>query len=373
MEKIVILGSTGSIGKSALDVIRSNPDRFKVVGLCARKSSIELADQARLFGVEDIAITDETTDTSFKYIIKGRDAAINLIRKTSPDIVLNGISGAAGFLPSLEALKRGVKLALANKESLVVGGKFVKAAARKYGAKIIPVDSEHSAIFQCLQGERREDVEKIILTASGGPFKDRPKETFASITPEEALKHPTWSMGQRITIDSATMMNKALEIIEASWLFDIPGEKIDVWIHPASIVHSVVQFKDSSFKAQFGIPDMRVPIAYALAWPERLRLDLPRFDFHNTMSLEFSKPDEVKFRAFRLAHNALKKPDTMPCIMNAADEVAVDQFLKRNLSFDRITDIVERTMEKLSGEKADTIEELIELDRKTRLTAKDLI
>jgi 1-deoxy-D-xylulose-5-phosphate reductoisomerase len=373
MEKVIILGSTGSIGKSALDVIRSNPHRFKVIGLCARKSSTQLAEQARLFGVEDIAITDETTDAGGKRIIKGRDAAINLIRKTSPDIVVNGISGAAGFLPSLEALKKGVKLALANKESLVVGGKFVKAAQKKYGAKIIPVDSEHSAIFQCLQGERKEDVEKIILTASGGPFRDRPKETFAMVTPEEALKHPTWNMGQRITIDSATMMNKALEIIEASWLFDMPGEKIDVWIHPASIVHSIVQFKDSSFKAQLGIPDMRVPIAYALSWPERLRLDLPRLDFHNVLSLEFSKPDEVKFRAFRLAHYALKKPDTLPCVMNAADEVAVDEFLKKNISFDRITDIVERTMEKLSEEKADTIEELIELDRKSRITAKDLI
>ena len=373
MEKVIILGSTGSIGKSALDVIRSNPDRYKVIGLCARKSSAQLAEQARLFGVDDIAITDETTDTGVKYIIKGRDAAINLIRKTSPDIVVNGISGAAGFLPSLETLRKGVKLALANKESLVVGGKFLKAVEKKYGAKIIPVDSEHSAIFQCLQGERKEDVEKIILTASGGPFKDRPKETFAAITPEEALKHPTWNMGQRITIDSATMMNKALEIIEASWLFDMPGENIDVWIHPASIVHSVVQFKDSSFKAQFGIPDMRVPIAYALSWPERLRLDLPRLDFQNVMSLEFSKPDEGKFRAFRLAHYALKKPDTLPCVMNAADEVAVEEFLKRNLSFDRITDIVEKTMEKLSEEKADTIEELIKLDRKSRITAKDLI
>jgi 1-deoxy-D-xylulose-5-phosphate reductoisomerase len=373
MEKVIILGSTGSIGNSALDVIRSNPDRYKVIGLCARKSSIQLAEQARFFGVEDIAITDETTDAGEKHIIKGRDAAINLIRKLSPDIVVNGISGAAGFLPTLEALKKGVKLALANKESLVVGGKFVKAAAKKYGAKIIPVDSEHSAIFQCLQGERKEDVEKIILTASGGPFKDRPRETFASVTPEEALKHPTWNMGPRITIDSATMVNKALEIIEASWLFDMPGEKIDVWIHPASIVHSIVQFRDSSFKAQVGIPDMRVPIAYALSWPERLLLDLPRFDFHDMMSLEFSKPEEGKFRALRLAHDALKKPDTLPCVMNAADEVAVDEFLKRNLSFDRIPIIIERTMDKLSGEKADTIEELIELDRKSRITAKEMI
>jgi 1-deoxy-D-xylulose-5-phosphate reductoisomerase len=371
MKRVVILGSTGSIGASALDVIQAHPDRFKVVGLSAHRNVERVRQQAVACGTELIAVT-RTAQTAGD-IISGPDAAQELVRRTRPDIVLNGIAGAAGFLPSLTVVSLGITLALANKESMVVGGAFIKAEAKRTGAQIIPVDSEHSAIFQCLQGERPEDIERIVLTASGGPFRERPFETFASITPDEALKHPVWTMGQRITIDSATMMNKALEIIEAHWLFDVPVDRIDVCIHPQSIVHSMVEFKDTSIKAQMGNPDMRVPIAYALAWPERIGLRLPRFDFAAGFKLDFMPPEGDKFRALVIARHAMTRPETHPCIMNAADEVAISAFLARRIAFNKIMDLIEKTIEKLKDEEITGPDDLLALDRKARIVAEGLI
>lgn len=370
MKRVVILGSTGSIGLAALDVIRARPTDYAVVGLGAHSQSDLIRQQAREFGVDTIALS--AAATSSREVLGGENAAVELIRATAPDIVLNGIAGAAGFLPSLETVRRGITLALANKESLVVGGRFIRAEAARTGARIIPVDSEHSAIFQCLQSERPEDVARLILTASGGPFRERPRETFPTITPEEALKHPTWAMGRRITIDSATMMNKALEIIEASWLFDLPVEKIDVCIHPQSIVHSLVEFADTSIKAQMGLPDMRLPIAYALAWPERRALPLPRLSFAQPFTLAFYPPDEGKFPALTIARRAMTHPDTFPCIMNAADEVAIQAFLDKRITFDNITTVVERTIDKLCHEEIASPEALLALDKKARRTAEGL-
>ena len=292
---------------------------------------------------------------------------------TRPDIVVNGISGAAGFLPSLQAVRQGSVLALANKESLVIGGAFLTQEARRHRATLIPVDSEHSAVFQCLAGERPEEVSRIFLTASGGPFRTRPKETFPDITPEEALSHPTWSMGKRITIDSATMMNKGLEIIEAYWLFGVDLSRIQVVVHPQSIVHSMVEFRDMSIKAQLGVPDMRSAIAYALSWPSRMELDLKPLDPAAMKKLEFFPPDEDKFPALELARASMEQPRTLPCVMNAADETAVDGFLKRRIRFDGIIDIVRKTMDKLAGSRVSSPEDLIELDRESRKIAGNMI
>jgi 1-deoxy-D-xylulose-5-phosphate reductoisomerase len=306
-------------------------------------------------------------------ILTGGGSATDLIQMTSPDIVINGIAGSAGFLPSMESIKQGARLALANKESLVIGGKFITEEAKKNGVAIIPVDSEHSAIFQCLAGESPKDIKRIILTASGGPFRDAPKNTFKDITPKQAIEHPTWRMGKRITIDSATMMNKGLEIIEASWLFNISIDRIDVVLHPKSIVHSMVEFKDTSIKAQMGNPDMKVPIAYALHWPERLALNLKPLDLTQTLTLEFFPPDEDKFPAIKLAKVAMSMPDTMPCIMNAADEIAVDAFLNKKLGFDQIIPLVKRVMNRLSKATITGPTDLLELDKQARHIARTFI
>jgi 1-deoxy-D-xylulose-5-phosphate reductoisomerase len=292
---------------------------------------------------------------------------------TSPDIVVNGISGAAGFLPSVEAIRQGALLALANKESLVIGGPFIADMLKESGSTIVPVDSEHSAVFQCLNGEERRDAARIILTASGGPFRTRPKETFGTITPAEALSHPTWSMGRRITIDSATMMNKGLEIIEAYWLFGVELEKIEVVVHPQSIVHSLVEFRDRSTKAQLSLPDMRLAIAYALSWPGRMELDLAPLDLASLGRLEFFAPDSEKFPALALAREAMEQPRVLPCVMNAADEVAIEGFLKGRIPFDRIVTVISKTMDKLAGSRVDSPAELIELDIKSRTIAETLL
>lgn len=369
MKRIAILGSTGSIGLSALDVVRAHPETYRIVGLAAGSNADLLQRQAREFNVEHLALSSprETVDDN---IITGGQAACELIKRTAPDMVLNGIAGAAGFLPSLTAVRLGADLALANKESLVIGGTFLTAEAKSRDVKILPVDSEHSAIFQCLQGEEHNPLRRIILTASGGPFRTREAATFKDITPAEALAHPTWDMGRRITVDSATMMNKALEIIEACWLFQVPVEQITVAIHPQSIVHSMVEFADRSIKAQMGYPDMRVPIAYALSWPERRELPLAPLDFNEMLSLQFFPPDEIKFPALRIAHEAMKAPGVLPCIMNAADEMAVEAFFERRIRFDEITAIVEKTMDSLAARVAQSPEELIALDQEARATAR---
>jgi 1-deoxy-D-xylulose-5-phosphate reductoisomerase len=374
MKQVVVLGSTGSIGRSVLDVIRMHPGEFKVVGLCTGSNAPLLAIQAQEFDVETLGLVSPAAQMpSGKTIFAGSKAPIEVIKRTTPDIVVNGISGAAGFLPSIEAVRSRAILALANKESLVIGGCFLTDEALRAGVPIIPVDSEHSAVFQCLAGEDRQAIRRIILTASGGPFRDRPMETFKHITPEEALKHPTWSMGRRITIDSATMMNKGLEIIEACWLFGVGLDMVEVTIHPQSIVHSMVEFKDKSIKAQLSIPDMRTAIAYALAWPQRLELSLEPLDFNKGLNLEFFPPDREKFPALFVARHAMSSPETLPCIMNAADEVAIDAFLKGRLRFDEIVAVVKKTMDMLSGSTVDSPEEVMELDRQSRITAEALL
>ena len=374
MKKVVVLGSTGSIGRSTLDVIRRKPDAFTITGLSAGADSQTLLEQAREFGVGLVALNAFSGRSSEGVqILSGERSAAELVALTKPGIVVNGISGAAGFLPSLQAVRQGAVLALANKESLVIGGDFITREIQLNGARIVPVDSEHSAIFQCLAGERPEEVSRILLTASGGPFRTRPKESFAGITPEEALSHPTWSMGRRITIDSATMMNKGLEIIEAYWLFGVELSRIRVVVHPQSIVHSMVEFRDMSIKAQMGIPDMRVAIAYALSWPSRMELGLKPLDLAAMKTLEFFPPDEDKFPALGIAREAMEQPRTLPCIMNAADEIAVEGFLKRRIRFDEITDIIRKTMDKLAGSRVSSPEDLIDLDRESRKIAENMI
>lgn len=374
MKKVVVLGSTGSIGRSTLDVVRRRPEAFTIAGLSAGANARLLQEQAREFGVDLVALSAFSGHPpEGVQVLSGEKAATELIAMTRPDIVVNGISGAAGFLPSLQAVRQGAVLALANKESLVIGGDFITREIERHGARIVPVDSEHSAIFQCLAGERSEEVSRIILTASGGPFRTRPKESFAGITPEEALSHPTWSMGRRITIDSATMMNKGLEIIEAYWLFGVDLSQIRVVVHPQSIVHSMVEFCDMSIKAQMGVPDMRMAIAYALSWPSRMELDLKPLDLAAMKTLEFFPPDEGKFPALGIAREAMERPRTLPCIMNAADETAVDAFLKGRIRFDEITDIVRKTMDKLAESRVSSPEDLIELDRESREIAENMI
>ena len=374
MKTIVVLGSTGSIGRSTLDVIRRRPREFKVAGLSACTNARLLEQQADEFGVDITALRSPAGSVpGQRRVITGETAAADIVAMTRPDIVVNGISGAAGFLPSLQAVRQGSVLALANKESLVIGGAFLTQEARRHRATLIPVDSEHSAVFQCLAGERPEEVSRIFLTASGGPFRTRPKETFPDITPEEALSHPTWSMGKRITIDSATMMHKGLEIIEAYWLFGVDLSRIQVVVHPQSIVHSMVEFRDMSIKAQLGVPDMRSAIAYALSWPSRMELDLKPLDPAAMKKLEFFPPDEDKFPALELARASMEQPRTLPCVMNAADETAVDGFLKRRIRFDGIIDIVRKTMDKLAGSRVSSPEDLIELDRESRKIAGNMI
>ncbi|HHO76484.1 MAG TPA: 1-deoxy-D-xylulose-5-phosphate reductoisomerase [Deltaproteobacteria bacterium] len=375
MKKVIILGSTGSIGCSALDIIRMHPDRFDLIGLQAGSNGDLLARQADEFNVNLIALSSSSASFTARgrHVITGADAAARLVQERDADIVVNGIAGAAGFMPSLEAVRQGATLALANKESMVIGGTFITSEAKRSNARIIPVDSEHSAIFQCLAGESTEEVRRIILTASGGPFRDRPIETFGNITPEEALTHPTWSMGRRITIDSATMMNKGLEIIEACWLFDVDIDMIHVLVHPQSIVHSMVEFHDMSIKAQLGIPDMRIAIAYALSWPERMPLGLSSLDLATILKLDFIPPDEDKFPAPGVARAAMKNPGTLPCIMNAADEVATEAFLEGRIRFDRIIDLVTRTMDKLSGTRVTNPQELMELDGESRKIAENIL
>ncbi|HOJ14214.1 MAG TPA: 1-deoxy-D-xylulose-5-phosphate reductoisomerase [Deltaproteobacteria bacterium] len=367
MKRVAVLGSTGSIGESALDVIRMRPDRFVLVGLASGGNVERILEQALAFGVEIVGLARPKGPIPPGIeVITGENAASEVLRRSRPDIVVNGITGASGFLPSLEAVRMGSVLALANKESLVVGGKFLTEEAAAHGSVIVPVDSEHSAVFQCLSGEPREAVRRIVLTASGGPFRDRPRETFGAITPQEALNHPTWRMGRRITVDSATLMNKGLEMIEACWLFGVSMDMVEVVVHPQSIVHSMVEFSDSSIKAQLGLPDMRTAIAYALSWPDRLDLPLGRLSFRAPLALEFLPPDEEKFPALSVAKKAMERPEVLPCVMNAADEVAVEAFLSGRIRFDEIVALVKKTMDMFGAFKVETPDELVELDRQAR-------
>jgi len=370
LKRVLILGSTGSIGLNALEVIRAFPEEFKVVGLVAGRNGELLLKQAEEFKPEGVALFEGELPKNLPFkTFTGLDGIRELIETVDYDACLAAISGSSGILPTYWAARKGGRLALANKEALVCAGKFVKEVAEE----IIPVDSEHSAIFQCLNGERREEVEEIILTASGGPFRER--KDLESVKPEEALNHPNWKMGKKVTVDSATLMNKGLEVIEAYHLFELPPERIKVVVHPQSVVHSLVRFHDGSLIAQMGAPDMKVPIAYALSYPRRLPLlkEFPTlyYDLFNRR-LDFYPPDAERFPALRLAYRALELGDPYPAVLNAADEVAVELFLRGRIKFTQIPRLIEEVMERADFKEPETIEEVVEVDRKARELAREV-
>lgn len=351
-KKIVILGSTGSIGTQSIDVIASNPDKFELFGITAHSNSELLICQAKKYKPNFVIVTkdecypivkDALSNEDIK-VFAGIDSVCDLVSMPSVDIVVTAMVGYAGLKPTISAVKAGKTIALANKETLVVAGELIKDLALKHHAPILPVDSEHSAIFQCLSGEITNPIEKIILTASGGPFRNHSLEELKFVTKADALKHPNWDMGAKITIDSASMMNKGFEVIEAKWLFDLNIDQIDVLVHPQSIIHSMVQFKDGSVKAQLGLPDMRLPIAYALSYPNRLENNYERLDFLKFNQLNFEKPDIERFRNLGFAFQAMKQGGNMPCILNAANEIAVYGFLNDKISFLGMSDLIEWAM-----------------------------
>ena len=378
--QIALLGSTGSIGTQALDVVRDNADRFEVYALVARQNVDLLAQQAREFRPEVVVIADEQYYAPLKEALAdlpmkvwaGADAIADVVQMAPVDVVLTAMVGYAGLRPTLAALEAGKAVALANKETLVVAGELVTATARRTGAPILPVDSEHSAIFQCLVGQDANAVEKVILTASGGPFRTTPREALADVTPAEALRHPNWSMGAKVTIDSASMMNKGFEMIEARWLFGLPPERIEVVVHPQSIVHSMVQFADGAVMAQLGTPDMHLPIAYALAYPHRLRSAAPRLDFAQLSTLTFEAPDRERFRNLDYAYEAARRGGNMPCILNAADEVAVATFLSGKIGFLAMSDLIAETMARTTFIATPTYDDYVQTDAEARRIATEI-
>ncbi len=380
-KRIAILGSTGSIGIQALDIVRSHPDDFSVEVLTASTRSKLLIEQALEFRPDSVVIAsekyyDKVSDALAGSDIKvfaGSESVSQVVSHGMVDIVLNAIVGFAGFEPTVRALEAGKTVALANKESIVAGGALVSSLIARGRGRIIPVDSEHSAIFQCLVGEGEEGIEKIYLTASGGPFLDTPPEELKNAGPEEALLHPNWDMGQKITIDSASMMNKGLEVIEAKWLFGLRPEQIQVVIHPQSIIHSMVQFVDGSVKAQLGRPDMRTPILYALSYPRRLPSGLPPFNILEYPGLSFHPPDLKKFRNLALAFDALERGGNVPCAMNAANEIAVQAFLRKEITFMKMPEIIEKCMKNTAWIPEPGLEDLKETDQESRRIATNLI
>jgi 1-deoxy-D-xylulose-5-phosphate reductoisomerase len=375
--KIALLGSTGSIGTQALDVIRVNSDKFEVEVLSANTNADLLIKQALEFDPNAVVIADErkynyVKDALSKTDIKvyaGAQALADIMTMDQIDVVLTAWVGYAGLAPTIAAIKAGKTIALANKETLVVAGELVTALAKEFGVNIYPVDSEHSAIFQCLAGEFHNPIEKIILTASGGPFRGRSSDYLQNVTKEQALKHPNWDMGAKITIDSASLMNKGLEVIEAKWLFGLRPDQIEVIVHPQSIIHSIVQFEDGSMKAQMGLPDMKLPIQYAIGFPHRIKSDFPRFDFIKYPQLTFEQPDIKTFRNLGFAFDALNKEGNMACIVNAANEVAVEAFLKDKIKFLQMSDVIEECMKSISFIYNPSYNDYVETDRLTRIKA----
>lgn len=380
-KNIAILGSTGSIGTQALDVIRQNPDRFRVYVLTANNNSELLIRQAAEFKPVCVVIGDRSKFDEVQNALKplnirvlcGMDDLCEVLAQPEISLVLTAMVGFAGLKPTLAAIRAGKDIALANKETLVVAGELVTSLAEQYGVKILPVDSEHSAIFQCLAGEEGNAVEKIYLTASGGPFRGKSIDYLASITRKEALRHPNWVMGEKITIDSATLMNKGLEVIEAKWLFKLDISQIDVIVHPQSVIHSIVQFTDGSMKAQMGLPDMKLPIQYALAYPERIANNFPRFNFMDFPNLSFEEADKKTFRNLALAFDALNTGGNMPCVINAANEVVVAEFLNNRLGFLQMSDIIENCMSEISYISGPSLDDYMETDRQTRIYAQQLV
>ena len=376
---ILLLGSTGSIGVNALNCVRNCKDRFQVVGLSSHSNIQRLKEQALEFRPQFVAITGKECDKSDRdffasrdiSLFTGKNALIELVDAADFDLLVNAVVGAAGFLPTLEAIDRGKDIALANKETLVIGGQIVMERVKQHGVQVLPIDSEHSAIFQSLMGEDYSAIEEILLTASGGPFRNLPKEQLKTVTVQDALNHPNWSMGSKITIDSATMMNKGLEVIEAHWLFGVAAEKIRVVVHPQSIIHSMVTFRDGSIKAQLGVPDMKVPIQLAMTYPERCASDFPRLDFSTLKSLAFDVPDFNKFQCLTLAYEALRRGGTAPAVLNAANEVAVSLFLNQQIPFLAIPEIIKKAMSEHDYVKEVSVPILLNADKWAREFARN--
>ncbi|WP_162052879.1 1-deoxy-D-xylulose-5-phosphate reductoisomerase [Pontibacter pamirensis] len=381
MKRIAILGSTGSIGTQALDVIKANPESFEVEVITAHSNADLLIQQALEFKPNAVVIAredlyEQVRDALQQADVKvyaGTNALCSVVEMGTVDMVLTAMVGYEGLQPTIRAIKAGKQIALANKETLVVAGQLVTGLAKEYGVNIYPVDSEHSAIFQCLTGEFHNPIEKIILTASGGPFRGRTTEELAKVTKAQALKHPNWEMGAKITIDSASLMNKGLEVIEAKWLFGLRNEQIEVVVHPQSIIHSLVQFEDGSIKAQLGLPDMKLPIQYALAYPQRLKSDFPRFSFMDYPQLTFEQPDLKTFRNLQLAFDAMEKGGNMPCILNAANEVVVSAFLRDEVGFLQMSDVIESCLAKVAYIANPSYEDYVSTDKEARKRAAELI
>lgn len=380
-KQLAILGSTGSIGTQTLDVVRVHPDRYSVYALCAHRSIDKLVEQALEFKPEVVCIADESLYETLKArlssldikIWAGSDAIAEMVTMPSIDIVVAAMVGYAGLRPTIEAIKAGKTIALANKETLVVAGEIICDLAVRHHAPILPVDSEHSAIFQSLVGEDNNEIEKILLTASGGPFRTFSLDQMRSVTAADALKHPNWDMGAKITIDSASMMNKGFEVIEAKWLFGVPVEKVQVLVHPQSIVHSAVQFTDGAIKAQLGAPDMRLPIQYALSFPERLTGDFPRADLVALKDLTFEQPDLARFPNLGLAYEAVRRGGNIPCVLNAANEVANLAFREGRCGFLQMSDIIASTMAKAAYIAKPTYDDYVKTDKEARCIAEKLI
>jgi 1-deoxy-D-xylulose-5-phosphate reductoisomerase len=373
MKKILLLGSTGSIGLSTLDIIRSMPDQFQITGLSVNNNIDRLEEQIKEFKPNSVVVTNEREAEQLRKrigplceVLTGNNGLVEITRQEEYDILLSAIVGFAGLRPTIEAIKRKKRIALANKETLVVAGELIVNLCTEYQAELIPVDSEHSAIFQCLKGEDSNSINKLILTASGGPFLNKSRQELENISIEEALNHPNWKMGNKITIDSATMMNKGLEVIEAFWLFNLPKNKIEVVIHPQSIIHSMVEFIDGSLKAQLSTPDMRLPILYALSYPERYNYNGVSTDFKKIGQLTFFEPNFNKFECLKLAYDAIDEGGTAPCILNAANEIAVEKFLSGKIKFLKIPELIKEALHKIETEKHFNLDSLIKCDFATR-------
>jgi 1-deoxy-D-xylulose-5-phosphate reductoisomerase len=377
MKRIALIGSTGSIGKSTLSVVEHLSDRFSIFALTANSTVDLLADQVAAFRPKVVGIADGRFVNDFRTlcsarsipvpeIVTGREGLTQIATAAEVDTLVSAAVGAAGLWPTYAAVAAGKNVTLANKEAMVLAGELLRKTARTSGSSIIPIDSEHSAIDQCLRSGHPAEVRRLILTASGGPFRETPVERFARVTPEEALKHPTWRMGKRITIDSATLMNKGLEVIEARWLFDVPPEKVDIMVHPQSIVHSMVEFVDGSIVAQLGTADMRQPIQYALTYPERLVSPVAPLDWATAARLDFNAPDRTKFPCIGLAYDSIRAGGTAPAVLNAADEIAVDAFLNRKIRFTDIPDLIRTTLESHSNQDGYSLESILEADQWAR-------
>ena len=381
MKKLILLGSTGSIGSQCLDVVRNHPDQFEITGLAARKNLELFVQQVQEFQPSYIGLTDEATAAAFPkalvpegaVFLQGPDCMCQMARECPGDVAVLATVGAAGFKPTFEAIQAGKNIALANKETLVVAGELINELCQQYRATIIPVDSEHAAIFQCLVGEGNNPIEKLILTASGGPFRTYNWNELEHVTPAQALKHPNWDMGAKITIDSASMMNKGFEVIEAKWLFGVSPRQIEVVVHPQSIIHSMVQFADSSIKAQMGLPDMKLPIQYAFTYPERVPSNFPRLDFSLYPHFTFEKPDMERFRNLAFAYEAIDRGGNMPCILNAANEVVVAAFLREKAGFLEMSDIIESVMAKMPFIQKPVYDDYVQTDREARNMAASMI